>query len=330
MVIWVGAYGIGSGCAFGAMKSRSLSRLSAAMTVFSLWASATWAQTPDVPFVPTPPVVVDAMLKLAGVGPEDYVIDLGSGDGRIVIAAARKHGARGFGVEIDPALVGEAQREARRQGVDGRVEFKMDDLLQINISRATVVTMYLYPRLMLAMRPRLITELKPGARIVSHEFTMEGWEPDARMTVPVPDKPYGPPSSEVLLWIVPADARGVWQWRLAAGTATIDYEIALSQDFQKLASLPGGRSGRIEAGTMKGAEIRFFLVADEGGRALRHEYRGRVGGDSIRGIVRLVPIRANPASVRGAEVSTGPSSAPGTGLADGVELPWNATRVRKQ
>jgi Methyltransferase domain len=270
--------------------------------ILALSTSAT-AQTPDVPFVPTPPVVVEAMLKLAGVGPEDYVIDLGSGDGRIVIAAARQYGARGLGVEIDPALVGEARREARRQGVDGRVEFKMDDLLQLSISRATVVTMYLYPRLMLAMRPRLITELKPGARIVSHEFTMEGWEPDARVTVPVPDKPYGPPSSEVLLWIVPADARGVWQWRLPAGAATAGYEVALAQDFQKLGSAPGGRGGRIEGGTMKGDEIRFFLVADEGGRALRHEYRGRVGGDSIRGIVKL---------------------------AGGEEQPWNATRVGKQ
>jgi hypothetical protein len=252
--------------------------------------------------VPTPPVVVDAMLKLAGVGPGDYVIDLGSGDGRIVIAAARKYGAQGLGVEIDPALVGEARREARRQGVDRRAEFRVDDLLQMNIGGATVITMYLYPRLMLAMRPRLIAELKPGARIVSHEFPMEGWEPDARVTVPVPDKPYGPPSSDVLLWIVPADARGVWQWRLPAGNATVDYEIALSQEFQKLAGTSAA-GGRIETGTLKGDEIRFLLVTSEGSHVLRHEYRGRVDGDSIRGIVRL---------------------------AGGEELPWSATRVRKQ
>ncbi|MGH8642859.1 MAG: SAM-dependent methyltransferase, partial [Burkholderiales bacterium] len=212
---------------------------------------------------------------------------------------ARKHGARGLGVEIDPALVGEARREARRQGVDGRVEFKMDDLLQISIGRATVVTMYLYPRLMLAMRPRLVTELKPGARIVSHEFGMEGWEPDARVTVPVPDKPYGAPSSDVLLWIVPADARGVWQWRLVtgAGATTTDHEITLTQDFQKLRGGPV-----IEAGMMRGEEIRFVLVSNEAGRPLRHEYRGRVGGDSIRGIVKL---------------------------AGGEELPWSATRIKK-
>jgi hypothetical protein len=256
------------------------------------------SQTPDVPFVPTPPVVVEAMLKLAGVGPEDYVIDLGSGDGRIVIAAAKQRGARGVGVEIDSALVGEARREARRQGVESRAEFKTDDLLQMNIRGATVVTMYLYPRLMLAMRPRLVTELKPGTRIVSHEFGMEGWEPDARVTVPVPDKPYGPPSSDVLLWIVPADARGVWQWRLVAGATTTDYEIVLSQEYQKLRGGPG----RVEVGTMKGEEISLVLVSSEAGKALRHEYRGRIGGDSIRGIVRL----------------------PG-----GEELPWNATRARR-
>ncbi len=314
------------------MKSRSPSWLSAVVTVFSLGASATWAQPADVPFVPTPPVVVDAMLKLAGVVPEDYVIDLGSGDGRIVIAAAGKYGARGLGVDIDPVLVREARREARRQGVEGRVEFKMDNLLHTSIGRATVVTMYLYPGLMLTMRPRLITELKPGARIVSHDFGMEGWEPDARVTVPVPDKPHGPPSSDVLLWIVPADARGVWQWRLPAGTAMVDYAVALSQDFQKLGGtpVPGRRSGRVEAGTMKGEEIRFSLVTDEGGRALRHEYHGRVGGDSIRGIVRLAPIRATSANVGGADVSSQSSNAPGTGLAGGEELPWNATRIRKQ
>ena len=270
---------------------------SAVLALLLAGAAASRAQTPDVPFVPTPPAVVDAMLELAAVGPQDYLIDLGSGDGRIVIAAAKKYGAGGLGVEIDTALVGEARREARRQGVEKRVEFRADDLVGMNISRATVVTMYLYPRLMLAVRPRLLSELKPGSRIVSHEFGMEGWEPDARVTVPVPDKPYGPPSSDVLLWIVPADARGVWQWRLAGGA---DYEIAFAQDFQKLRDEAGARAVRMESGALKGDEIRFVLVAQDGAR---EEYRGRVGGDSIRGIVRL---------------------------AGGEELPWNATRIKKQ
>jgi len=274
------------------------------MAVLLLVARATWAQTPDVPFVPTPPVVVDAMLELAGVGPADYVIDLGSGDGRIVIAAAKKRGARGFGVDIDGALVSEARRQAQRQGVQGRVEFRMNNLFNTDISRATVVTMYLYPRLMMQMRPRLIADLKPGTRIVSHEFGMEDWPPDTRVTVPVPDKPYGAPSSEVLLWIVPADARGLWQWRLVIGTATVDYELALFQIFQKLSgsAVVGGSTGRIEGGTMRGEEIRFALTADAGSRVLRHEFSGRINGDAITGIVRL---------------------------AGGGELAWNAMRVRR-
>ena len=175
----------------------------------------------DVPFVPTPPAVVAAMLGIADVAPDDFVIDLGSGDGRIVIAAAKQRGARGFGVEIDGALVGAARREAQREGVAGRVEFREQNLFITEMDRATVVTMYLYPRLMLRLRPRLFAELRPGARIVSHDFDMEGWRPDARVTVPVPDKPYGPPSSEVYLWIIPANAAGAWRWRSADGAAAV-------------------------------------------------------------------------------------------------------------
>ena len=277
--------------------------LAVALTVLLLAARTTWAQGPDVPFVPTPSVVVDAMLELAGVGPNDYVMDLGSGDGRIVIAAAKQRGARGSGVDVDGTLVSEARRLAQRQGVADRVEFKLDNLLYTDIKRATVVTMYLYPRLMLQMRPRLVAELAPGARIVSHEFEMEPWQPDARVTVPVPDKPYGAPYSEVLLWIVPADAGGVWQWRMAIGTAAVNYEVTLSQAFQKLSgtAVIGGNSGRFDGGGMRGAEIRLSLTADVGGRVLRHEFSGRVNGDNIKGIVKL----------------------------DGAgELEWNATRVR--
>lgn len=257
----------------------------------------------DVPYVPTPLGVVDAMLGLASVGPEDYVIDLGSGDGRIVIAAAKKRGARGFGVEIDGALVWDARREAQRQGVAGRVEFMEQNLFVTEIGRATVVTMYLFPRLMMQLLPRLFAELRPGTRIVSHDFDMEGWRPDARVTVPVPDKPYGPPSSEVYLWIIPANAAGAWQWRSTDGAA-VEYEITLSQTFQMLEgkALVGGRPERLEGGRMRGDEIRLMLTAEVGGRALRHEFSGRVDGDAISGKVRL----------------------PGGG-----EFDWKATRVQR-
>ena len=258
----------------------------------------------DVPFIPTPPAVVDAMLELAGVGREDYVIDLGSGDGRIVIAAAKKGGARGTGVEIDGALVGAARREAQREGVAGRVEFKEQNLFTTDIGHATVVTMYLYPRLMMQLRPRLFAELRPGTRIVSHDFDMEGWPPDARVTVPVPDKPYGPPSSEVYLWLMPANAAGAWKWRSPDGAAVVDYELTLLQTFQMLdgQALVGGQPGRLKGGRMRGDQIRLMLTAEAGGRTLRHEFSGRVDGDTIRGTVRL---------------------------SGGGELEWKATRVKR-
>jgi len=244
------------------------------------------------------------MLGIADVGPEDYVIDLGSGDGRIVIAAAKQRGARGTGVEIDGALVGAARHEAQREGVAGRVEFMEQSIFVAEIGQATVIMMYLYPRLMLQLRPRLFAELRPGTRIVSHDFDMESWRPDARVTVPVPDKPYGPPSSEVYLWIIPANAAGAWQWRSSDGAAAVEYELTLSQSFQMLEgkALIGGQPGRLEGGRMRGDEIRLMLIAEAGGRTLRHEFSGRVDGDAINGKVRL----------------------PG-----GSELDWRAKRVKR-
>jgi hypothetical protein len=258
----------------------------------------------QAPFIPTPPAVVDVMLELAGVGPEDFVIDLGSGDGRIVIAAARKRGARGFGVEIDGALVSDARREAQRQGVAGRVEFKEQSLFITDIDRATVVTLYLYRRLLLQLRPRLFSELKPGVRVVSHDFDMDNWRPDTRVTVPVPEKPYGPPTSEVYLWIIPANAAGAWKWRSGEGAASVEYELTLNQMFQMLdgGGVAAGRPIRLESGRMRGDEIRLMLTAEVEGRTLRQEFRGRVDGDAINGKVKL----------------------PGGGERD-----WKATRVRR-
>ena len=240
----------------------------------------------SAPYVPTPANVVDAMLKLANVGPKDFVIDLGSGDGRIVIAAAKKHGASGFGVDIDGALVSGARREAERQGVAGRVEFREQNLFITEIGRATVLTLYLYPQLLMQLRPRMFGELKPGTRIVSHDFDMENWRPDAHVTVPVPDKPYGPPTSEVYLWVVPANAAGVWRWR-SEGSGAADYELALRQTFQMLEGSPSGGGGarRLGSGRVHGDAITFALVAAPG--AVREEYSGRIEGDAISGKVRF-------------------------------------------
>lgn len=245
-------------------------------------------QSADVPFVVTPMSVVDAMLDIAKVGPDDFLIDLGSGDGRIVITAAKTRGARGLGVELDGALVNDARREAERQGVRDKVEFRAENLFTTDLGRASVVTTYLFPRINIELRPRIFAQLKPGSRVVSHEFDFGGWKPDAKVTVKVPDKPYGPPQSEVMLWIVPANAAGRWQWRAPLGGASVDCEATLQQTFQELrgAARAGGKPARIEHARLTGDEIRFTLVVDVDGAAMRQELAGRISGDTIRGKVR--------------------------------------------
>lgn len=287
------------------MTRRRFLLCTAAVLAASPWLQhAAVAQTPAVPYVPTPANVVDAMLRMAKVGPADYVIDLGSGDGRIVIAAAKNFGARGLGVDIDGGLVSDSRREAVRQNVAGRVEFHERSLFITDISRATVLTMYLYSGVMMQLRPQLFGELKPGTRVVSHEFGMGAWQPDERLTVPVPDKPYGPPSSEVFLWIVPANAAGTWQWRLDVGGTAVAYALELQQTFQMLAGKPvvGGRAARMEGARMRGDEIRFMLVAGTGGREMRQEFSGRIAGDTILGRMKTD---------------------------GGADIEWNATRVKR-
>jgi SAM-dependent methyltransferase len=171
--------------------------------VLALGAGSAASQDLDVPFVVTPDHVTRAMLELANVKPGDFVIDLGSGDGRIVIVAARHYGARGLGVEIVPDLVEKSRDNARRAGVAERVEFREQDLFETDLSRATVITMYLLPDVNLKLRPRL-QALKPGTRIVSHDWDMGDWKPDRMVTIDVPDKPYGLEKvSRLYLWTVP-------------------------------------------------------------------------------------------------------------------------------
>jgi SAM-dependent methyltransferase len=152
----------------------------------------------DVPYVQTPHEVVAEMLRVAGVGRNDVVYDLGSGDGRLVIAAARDFGARGVGVEIDPRLVAQSAASARRAGVADRVTFREQDLFQTDLADATVVTLYLSPELNLRLRPKLLRELRPGSRIVSHDFDMGDWPPARTLRVHVRER-----ASQVYLWVVP-------------------------------------------------------------------------------------------------------------------------------
>jgi cyclopropane fatty-acyl-phospholipid synthase-like methyltransferase len=140
-------------------------------------------RAPDVVFIPTPPPVVSAMLKAADVGPHDVVYDLGSGDGRIVIEAAKTFGARGVGFDLDQRLIDEARLRARNAGVAGRVRFERKDLFEVDLRPATVVTLYLLPEMNARLRPKLQRELRPGARIVAHSFAIPGWRPERRIEV---------------------------------------------------------------------------------------------------------------------------------------------------
>jgi len=153
----------------------------------------------EVPYVPTPDKVVEEMLRLVNVGKNDVVYDLGCGDGRIVITAALKYGARGVGVDIDPERIKESNENARKAGVADRVKFLQQDLFETNFSEATVVTLYLLPDVNLKLRPKLLSELKPGTRIVSHAFDMGDWKPEKVVKVPGNDR-----ERTIYYWVVPA------------------------------------------------------------------------------------------------------------------------------
>jgi SAM-dependent methyltransferase len=216
----------------------------------------------DAPFLPTPMSAVEAMLDLAEVGPGDSVIDLGSGDGRIAIAAGER-GAMALGVEIDPDLVIRARRRARDAGLDGRVTFRGQDLFETPIRGASVVTLYLLPDLNLRLRPRLLTELAPGARVVSHAFDMADWVPDAHRQAE---------ERNVYLWIIPAVVGGGWRVTLSDGST---HALNIEQRFQRA------------AGTMNGTPITDVAL-----RGTRFAFTA--GGRRFQGIVGEQVITADP------------------------------------
>ena len=240
--------------------------------------SATAQSGYDVPYVPTPPVVVEEMLRLARVGPADFVIDLGSGDGRILIAAAEKFGARGIGVDLDPERIEESVEGAQLAGVSGRVAFQQQDLSKFDISRATVLTMYLLPSVNIRLRPRLLKELRPGTRIVSHDFDLEDWQPDQKSTV----------RKNVFLWIVPAQVSGRWRASIALPAGKRSYEIEIRQKFQEIDGVV--RYDRKMSGLwnarLSGDHISFVLVDDSGPVETNLYFDGRVAGDAIEGVIR--------------------------------------------
>lgn len=240
----------------------------------------------DTPYVPTPQAVVERMLALARVRPGDTVVDLGSGDGRLVITAARKYGAHGFGVDIDPRLVQRSNEEAGRAGVADRVKFLRQDLFKTDFHEADVLTLYLLPDVNMALRPKILAELRPGTRVVSHDYGMREWRPDAQETVPAPDKTVGArKESMVYLWIVPAKVAGAWELEIAAGGETRRVQLSLEQRFQVVSGsvrLPGQGALPVSHGRLRGEELRLTLPGGVyGGDPV--ELVGRVAGDSLAG-----------------------------------------------
>jgi SAM-dependent methyltransferase len=228
-----------------------------------------------VPFITTPGDVVERMLELAGTGAEDLVADLGSGDGRIVIAAARRFGARGLGIELDAGLVEASRENARRAAVSERVRFVQGDVLAADFSQASVVTVYLLPELIGRLQPRFIDELRPGTRIVSHAFRMAGWRPDRSETVRVARRHAGQGDESMLyLWIVPADVRGTWtiEGRTGAGR-----RLRIEQNYQEI-EVEGATEARLS-----GADISW--------QSPQGRFRGRVQGERIVGDEGLVLAR---------------------------------------
>ena len=262
-------------------------RFLAALALFVASVSGLWAQDAaeeEVPYIKSPQAVVDKMLDLAQVGPDDYLIDLGSGDGRIVIAAAKKRGARGFGVELDPNLVEASNAAARKAGVAARAQFFARDLFETDISQATVLTMYLLPEVNLKLRPRILRQLKPGTRVLSHDWDMGEWQPDAQVVLEGMTKPVMPiQASTVYLWIVPARVAGTWRLQLEGAEEAM--ELALTQRFQKIAGVARRTRARslLQEAQLRGTEIRFTVI-DETGRASEPiQFSGSVSGDTMDG-----------------------------------------------
>jgi SAM-dependent methyltransferase len=240
------------------------------------------AQEPlaPVPFITTPEEVVVRMLELAATRASDLVVDLGSGDGRIVIAAAQKFGARGLGIELDPALVEKSRARARDAGVADRVSFVEGDVLAADLSRASVVTVYLLPGLIDRLQPRFLAQLRPGTRIVSHAFRMVGWVPDGAETMRI-SRPHPGQGDEstLYLWVVPAEARGVWR-----GPGS---EITIQQNFQRI-EMEGHLAGRklqVPQASLRGRDI---VLDDSAAR-----FRGRIQGDQMAGEL-VLPDRRMP------------------------------------
>lgn len=221
----------------------------------------------DVPFVPIPDHVVEQILSLAQVCETDIVYDLGCGDGRIVVGAA-KLGARGIGIDVDPERISDSNMRAQRENVTQRVKFIRQDMFETDFSEASVITLYLLPSINMKLRPKLLKQLKPGARIVSFSFSMGKWEPDKI-------------SGLVLYWVVPANVSGQWKWNSPRSGEQMTLE--LKQKFQKVkgALSIGKKTFPVKNAALSGNDLRFTAATNEAGKTTA-EYRCSLLGDVLK------------------------------------------------
>ena len=256
----------------------------------SVAASAqTWAwDDGTTPFVVSPDQVVDRMLYFAQPKPGEKLIDLGSGDGRIVIEAARRFGARGLGVDIDKHLVELARENARRAGVEKLVDFEVQDLFDTDLRGASVVTMYLLPEVNQKLIPRLLGQLKPGARVVSHDYDMGKWTYDEMIEITLAEKMVGPLGrSRIFLWIVPGDARGRWVSEVAEQGGQWNFKIDQQYQLIDVEAQAGAARQTVRGARLRGEEIHIAVTGLVGGKAWNHMFRGTIHGGTIEGEVRV-------------------------------------------
>jgi len=264
----------------------------------------------DVPFEPTHPKVVDTMIELARIQKGDILYDLGCGDGRIPVAAAKQYGIRAVGIDIDPQRIREANENAELAGVTGLVDFVIDDIMNYDFSDATVVTLYLLDHINVELRPHLIRQLQPGTRVISHAFHMDYWEPDSIVTHPKARK------KKIYCWIIPAKVGGEWLWdtELPAGAST--WHLTLNQEFQGVVyDLHVSNDGLTARGgaVLRGREISLNTAYTVNNRQVQIHFQGLVHGDVIEGtqewryekVITTLPWKAKRRPVHAAGVWRG-------------------------
>jgi len=234
----------------------------------------------DVPYVPTKPEVVAKMLEMARVGKDDVLYDLGCGDGRIVITAAKNFGTRGVGIDINPERIKESRENAEAEKVADRVTFLQQDLFQTDFHEASVVTLYLLSSVNLRLRPILFAQLRPGTRVVSHDFSMDTWKPDDSAVVTTDGMTH-----DVYFWTIPANASGAWEWTQAEGGRDVPSRLDLEQHFQILSGTAsvGGRNAALLEPKIAGDLITFEVEQERDGKAGTVAYSGRLTRDTIEG-----------------------------------------------